>query len=249
MKSTCCLSRTAVGAAAGLGLLACAANAKAAENAETASRPPVLVELFLSQACPMCPPAAALFPEIANRDDVVALSWHIDYWNMTSSPNGSWEDPYSETAFTKRQKRYNMNIRHKSSIYTPQVVVGGDTQTVGGKKEKITALIEAAPPAGATIAASLSSDAIRFEVGESEDGGNAYLVTFKKNITTPVTSGYNKDKTFNEVNVVTSMRALGLVRKRGGEILIDKPANDEDCALIVQEPGQKRVIAAAYCPG
>ena len=76
---------------------------RAEDVREGAGERPVLVELFLSQACPMCPKAAALFPDIAARDDVVALSWHIDYWNMTSSPDGSWADPYSHAAFTKRQ--------------------------------------------------------------------------------------------------------------------------------------------------
>ncbi|WP_428407172.1 DUF1223 domain-containing protein [Hyphococcus sp.] len=241
------LLRLCSGAAAGFSLAAGAARAE--EPREAGTEPPVLVELFLSQACSMCPPAAALFPEIAARDDVVALSWHIDYWNMTSSPNGSWTDPYSHSAFTKRQKRYNMNIRHKSSIYTPQVIVGGGAETVGGKKEKINALIAAAPRTGATVSSSLSQGGMLFEIGESENGGNAYLVTFKARTSTRITSGANAGKIFEEVNVVTGIRPLGVVRKRGGEIWVEKPGDTEHCALIIQEPGQNRVIAAAYCPG
>ncbi|MAW81328.1 MAG: hypothetical protein CMI63_13910 [Parvularcula sp.] len=222
---------------------------RAEDVREGAGERPVLVELFLSQACPMCPKAAALFPDIAARDDVVALSWHIDYWNMTSSPDGSWADPYSHAAFTKRQKRYNKNIRHKSSIYTPQVVVDGVAETVGAKQEKIEALIETAPRAGAAVNSSLSDGAIAFEIGESEHGGNAYLVIFKKRASTRITSGYNKGKVFDEAHVVTGVQPLGLVRKRGGEIRVGRPADNEACALIVQEPGQARVVAAAYCPG
>ena len=88
-----------------------------------------------------------------------------------------------------------------------------------------------------------------FEIGESDDGGNAYLVTFKKSASTRITSGYNKGKVFDEAHVVTGVQPLGLVRKRGGEIRVGRPANDEGCALIVQEPGQARVVSAAYCPG
>lgn len=238
--------RVFCGAAAGLSLVATPSPAQ--ETASTAAEPPVLVELFLSQACSMCPPAAALFPEIAARDDVVALSWHIDYWNMTSSANGRWEDPYSKSEFTTRQKRYNKNIRHKSSIYTPQIVVGGEMETVGGKKEKINALIEAAPRNAAVIEGSLSRGGMQFEIGESEAGGNAYLVTFKKRTTTRITGGANTGKVFEEANVVTGIRRLGLVRKRGGEMWVAKPSEGEGCALIVQEPGQKRISAAGYCP-
>lgn len=249
MTSFGCFWRAVTGAAAGLSLFAGAA-AQAEEKAapSEARGGQVLVELFLSQACPMCPAAAALFPEIAAREDVVALSWHIDYWNMTSSAEGRWEDPYSKPEFTKRQKRYNMNIRQKSSIYTPQIVVSGETECVGGKKEKIAAMIEAAPRTDVAIAPSLSEDGMRFDVGESDHGGNAYLVTFKKRASTRITSGHNKGEIFNEANVVTGVRRLGVVRKRGGEISVDRPANDEACALIIQEPGQKRVVAAAYCP-
>ena len=141
---------------------------------------PVLVELFLSQSCAMCPPAAALFPEIAARSDVVALSWHVDFWNITSSIHGRWEDPYSQPGFARRQKRYNKNIRKKSSIYTPQIVVAGEHETVGGKKHKIDDLIDATPRTGVTISSSLSRGGMLFEIDESETGGNAYLVTFKK---------------------------------------------------------------------
>lgn len=250
MTTNCCFSRLVGGATI---LLALGAQPSPAQETAPEATPeprqnPVLVELFLSQACSMCPQAAALFPEIAARGDVVALAWHVDYWNMTSTSNGRWEDPYSHAAFTKRQKRYNMNIRNKGSIYTPQVIVGGDRETVGGKKDKISALINEAPHTDAAISTSLSDATMMFTIEESETGGNAYLVTFKKRTSTRITAGLNAGKVFEEAHVVTQIHPLGIVRKRGGEIIIDKPANDDDCALIVQEPGQKRIIAATYCP-
>ena len=209
---------------------------------------PVVVELFLSQACHMCPPAAALFPERAARKDVVALSFHVDYWNMMDTEQGRWADPLSKAEFTKRQKRYNINIRNKSSIFTPQAVIGAETQTVGSKKEKISALIDAAPAAEARVETARRDGAVVFSVGKSDDGGNAYLVTFKRRATTKVTAGGNTGKVFDEVNVVTDMRPLGVVRRKGGELTAPAPAADEGCALIVQAPKQRRIVAAAYCP-
>lgn len=235
-------------AAAGFFLAAvlCAFPAQAQDREDAKS--PVLVELFLSQACNMCPPAAALFPKIAARDDVVALSWHVDYWNMTTSDNGRWVDPFSSAAYTKRQKRYNMNIRHRSSVYTPQAIVNGAAQTVGGSEEKISELIDSAQRDGAEVSARIKDGAVRFEIGKSKAGGNAYLVTFKKHAVTEITSGKNAGKTFDEANVVTGMEPLGLVRRRGGMLSAPVPAGGEGCALILEEPGQKGVVAAAYCP-
>ena len=220
-------------------------------NAEDAAAPksPVLVELFLSQACNMCPPAAALFHDTAAQEGVVALSWHVDYWNMTSSEHGRWIDPYSHATFTKRQKRYNMNIRQRSSIYTPQVIVHGAAQAVGTKQEMIQALIADAPAKRTPIAATSDNQAVRFEVGESPEGGNAYLVTFQKQLITDVTSGKNAGKTFNEVNVVTDVTPLGVVRRRGATFSAPAPQDGEGCALIVEQPGQTGVVAAAYCAG
>ncbi len=223
------------------------AQAPAAQGADEARENPVLVELFLSQACNMCPPAAALFPEIAARKDVVALAWHVDYWNITDSAQGRWEDPYSSRAFTDRQKRYNINIRNRSSIYTPQIVVDGAQQTVGANLEKIGALINSTNRQSTPVAVSAEDSAIRFSVGESAEGGNAYLVTFKPTAKTRITGGANAGKVFDEVNVVTSIRPLGLVRRKGAELIAPAPAAGENCALVVQEPQQKRVIAAAYC--
>lgn len=211
---------------------------------------PVLVELFLSQACNRCPAAAALLPEIAARDGVVALSWHVDYWNMTDSPNGQWADPFSSPEYTKRQKRYNANIRKRGSVYTPQMVVDGASETVGSSDEKISALITDAAQNrnAAPVVAERRDGSLQFTVGASADGGNAYLVTFKKTATTNITSGANAGEAFNEVNVVTGMQRLGVVRRIGAELTINVPKSGEGCALIVQAPKQKNIVAAAYCP-
>ncbi|MEO1136760.1 MAG: DUF1223 domain-containing protein, partial [Pseudomonadota bacterium] len=223
-----------------------AAPASAQSAPESSANKPVLVELFLSQSCPMCPPAAELFPSYAARDDVVALTWHVDYWNMTTSPKGVWEDPFSKAAYTDRQKQYNMNIRQRSSIYTPQIIVNGEYQTVGANAAKIDALLVDAQTT-TPLRAEADGDSVIFAVGESETGGNAYLVTFYKQATTDVTGGKNAGKAFTTRHVVKDVQPMGLVRKRGGEITAPRPADGEGCALLIQEPGQKRVIAAAYC--
>lgn len=249
MKNCLCKSRLA-----GVAAVACAATAPQSASAQPVASAdasttgnPVLVELFLSQACNMCPPAAALFPEIAARDDVVALAWHVDYWNMTDSEHGRWEDPYSKPAFTKRQKLYNINIRHRSSIYTPQVVVDGERQTVGGNRVKVSTLIKDTVRTETPLTVSLEEGENRFSLGANPNGGNAYLITFKQTAKTRITSGENAGKLFDEVNVVTGVRPLGLVRRTGAELSAPAPAAGEGCALIVQEPKQKRIVAAAYC--
>lgn len=222
----------------------------AAETEAQNGKSPVVVEMFLSQACSSCVPAAKLMPALAAREDVVALSWHVDYWNMLNTKNGRWVDPYSDAAYTARQKKYNMQIRHRSSVYTPQAVIDGAWEAIGSSKEKIESLIDkaAAREDRTAVTASWDDGQLSFDIGESDEGGNAYLVTFKRQATTAIPRGENAGRTFSEVNIVTAVRPLGVVLRRGARFAAEPPAAGEGCALIVQAPKQMRIVAASYCP-
>lgn len=217
---------------------------------------PVVVEMFVSQSCNSCMAASELMNELASRDDVVALSWHVDYWNMLNTKSGRWADPYSAAAYTARQKTYNLRIRNRSSVYTPQAIVNGAAETVGSSGQKIWALIDDAASESAqsetkhaSVVAAMDDDhACSFKIAESETGGNAYLVTFKRRVATHIPRGENAGKVFNGVNIVTGVQPLGVVLKSGAELSAPMPADDEGCALIVQEPTKARIVAAAYCP-
>src|SRR6266404_8350655 len=85
---------------------------------------PVVVELFTSQGCSSCPPADALLGELARRDDVIALGFHISYWDSLG-----WKDPFSRPQSTERQRVYARLFG--GQIYTPQLVVDGTIEMVG----------------------------------------------------------------------------------------------------------------------
>src|SRR5271155_4040576 len=68
--------------------------------------PFVVVELFTSEGCSSCPKADDLLGEIVadaqkRQQRIYCLSFHVDYWNK-----GGWRDPYSDAAFSSRQKGY-----------------------------------------------------------------------------------------------------------------------------------------------
>src|SRR3546814_11008586 len=111
-----------------IGAVACAAALSAAMlplRTEAGETRPVVVELFTSQGCSSCPPADALLVELAREPGILALSFHVDYWDYIG-----WEDPFAEAQYTERQRAYvdRLGLR---SVYTPQIVIAGRHTALG----------------------------------------------------------------------------------------------------------------------
>src|SRR5579862_2741295 len=96
---------------------------------------PVVVELFTSQGCSSCPPADALLGEIARLPNVVALAFHVDYWDDIG-----WRDRYEIPAAASRQARY-VDTLGLPSAFTPQVVIDGKASYVGADRRRILAAL------------------------------------------------------------------------------------------------------------
>src|SRR6202040_1782882 len=99
-----------------------------------ADKRPTVVELFTSQGCSSCPPADALLGELARRGDVIALGFHISYWDSLG-----WQDPFSRPQSTERQKAYVRLLGGQT--YTPQLVVDGTSEMVGSHREEVIAAL------------------------------------------------------------------------------------------------------------
>src|ERR1035438_8936724 len=94
-----------------------------------AARKPVVVELFTSEGCSSCPPADALLQKLQAEQpvagtEIIAIEEHVDYWN-----HDGWVDPFSSAEWTQRQAVYT--ALSKKDVYTPELVVDGQSQFVG----------------------------------------------------------------------------------------------------------------------
>src|SRR5882672_10661281 len=111
-----------------------------ASSAAGASRTPVVVELFSSEGCSSCPPADTLLIRMAEQQpveniEVIALEEHVDYWNELG-----WVDPFSSHDWTARQNVYAAVLKN-GNPYTPQMVIDGSTEFIGGQSRKARQLI------------------------------------------------------------------------------------------------------------
>jgi hypothetical protein len=104
-----------------------------------AGEPKAVLELFTSQGCSSCPPADKLLGEYAKRDDVLVLSFNVDYWDYLG-----WKDTLANPDNTERQRAY-ASARGDRQVYTPQVVVNGSAHVVGSNKADIEAAIAQGP--------------------------------------------------------------------------------------------------------
>jgi hypothetical protein len=203
-----------------------------------AAERPVLVELFTSQGCSSCPPADELLAELAARDDVVALSFHVDYWNYIG-----WKDPFATKWATQRQRDYGRMLAQRY-VYTPEIVVGGTAHAVGSEREEVERLIaEAQAQAGPTVSAERSGDRLLVRVGEGKGEGTLWLMQFDPEHVTHIERGENNGRTLRNVNVVRGITRLGDWQGAAIDFSVDAPTGA--AAVIVQAEGPGRVAGAA----
>lgn len=207
-----------------------------------------VVELFTSQGCPRCPEADAYLTELRSRETVVALAYHIDYWDYIG-----WEDTFALPANTELQKAYAASWG-KARVYTPQMVVNGAHGVVGSKRRDVeTALSDS--HLALDLAFSLADgDAAHLTAPPQAGIGPAivWLVTFRAEAEVPVARGENSGKTLRYSNIVTGRQAIGMWNpETGADIAIPLEAalgHNDGAAIIVQEkngelPGP--IVAAA----
>jgi len=199
---------------------------------------PVVVELFTSQSCSSCPPADALLGELAPRGDVVALGFHISYWD-----GPRWKDPFSSQSSTDRQRAY-ARLFDLGQVYTPQIVIDGAREMVGSDRNQVLAAVRDARPE--TIApVTFAPDRHSVAIGAGDGRGNVLLARFAQKRTTRVAGGENARRTLQDANGVEMLASLGSWNGSALSFAIEPPADGEGIAVLVQAADGRMLGAAA----
>ena len=213
---------------------------------------PAVVELFTSEGCNSCPPAEAYVGELAGRNDVLALAFHVDYWDDLG-----WRDRFGLSQSVQRQRAYARSLR-LSGVYTPEVVIDGRADYVGSNRIGIGNALKEKREGVPVILSVGNGDAdVRLEApsgeapGKKEVGGDVVLVAYLRKAVTAIGRGENAGRTLDEYNIVRAVMRLG--RWNGGAQefhakLSSLPQDATDVAVLVQLPGQGAVVGAATQP-
>jgi len=165
---------------------------------------PTVVELFQSQGCSSCPPANLVLNAIADRPDVLALSFAVTYWDRLG-----WKDIFGHPAFTARQWEYS-KAGSRSNVSTPQMIVNGRGVLVGSRKEQVDAFIRRFDrgTSGPRIAA--APGRVTVEAGRAARPANVWLVRYDPRLrNVPIRAGENGGRTLPHKNIVRSLHLLG----------------------------------------
>ena len=200
---------------------------------------PTVVELFQSQGCSSCPPANANVLAIADRPDILALSWQVTYWDDLG-----WKDTFGRPAYTARQWNYARAF-HRGNVATPEVVVNGRDDVVGAERGALEALIRRADRGDSGPSIRLVG---RQAVISGAGAGVVVLVRYDPNLVqVPIGRGENAGRTLPHKNVVREVADLGAWP--GGARTFALPAPSRPglkTAILVQQGVGGPILAAAH---
>ena len=221
---------------AGVAMLCCVAVTNAQPR-------PVVVELFTSQGCSSCPPADDYVGKLSARSDILALSFHVGYWDGLG-----WRDRFALAQSVERQNNYARNL-HRSSVYTPQLVVDGRDDHAGSDGKAVAKALSENRD-GVPVGVSVRDTEVLVEIGAQPNGpaSDVMLVAYLRHAVSAVGRGENAGRTLEEFNIVRDIRALGPWRGQVQSFRVPRstlPRDATDVAVLVQRSGQALIIGAA----
>jgi len=227
-----------IAAVAGLGSLS--------QAAETPTAAPLIVaELFTSQSCSSCPPAEALFSELADQENLLTMEWHVDYWDTLIHGGSKWKDLYSSQAFTERQRAYNAALRGTRGVYTPQAIINGQLEEAGNRRRQVGNMLANAPDL--TVPVEIENNIVK--ISGSQADADVLFVRLLKRHETDVKGGENKGRKLFGKNIVLEAEVLGQTKSGSTQYKIPSVAQGETCAVLVQNIDGRvgPVLGAAKC--
>ncbi len=203
---------------------------------------PVVVELYTSEACSSCPPAEILLGQLAKNKNILALSFHVTYWNSSA-----WTDKYALAAATDRQSWY-AGLQNSQNVFTPAAIVDGGPALLGSSQPDLqSAITQAQASQSQAVPITVTNNPMTtIKIGDSPTPAQAqiWLIGYDSHHTTQIGGGENAGATLTETNVVRSITTLGTWSGISMSFTMPKPQGDH-LAILLQTPTGQILGAAA----
>lgn len=212
---------------------------------------PVVVELFTSQGCNVCPPSEKVLADLAKRPNVIAIGLHVDYWDFLG-----WKDTLADPSHAKRQSAYNMALRRRSN-FTPQMIIDGAVSVSGAREDKVNRIIRRRKerqndPVPVTL--TLEGGTLRIDLGEAPDALSGqrctvHVVPFRSRRKIVIERGENAGRELKYTNSVRDLTRLedwtGIAATQNYPLDAATLEDLGGIAVIVQDAESYEVVGAA----
>jgi hypothetical protein len=178
---------------------------------ELRQSPKAVLELFTSQGCSACPAADALLTEMAEQPDIIALAYHVDYWDYIG-----WPDTFGSPANSDHQRAYAESWG-SSRIYTPQLIVNGAEGVAGSRRSEVDTALGAAQ-LQLPVRLRHSDDMLEVSIAGQPgiEQAMVWLVTFIDEAEVTIERGENEGKKLLYTHIVTGRQVLGMWEPEDG---------------------------------
>lgn len=216
-------------------------------SAAQAAVQPVLVELFTSQGCSSCPAADRLAAKLKDRPGIQMISFNVDYWDYLG-----WRDTLASPDYTKRQMDY-AHARGDNDVYTPQMVVNGDSHVVGSAQAQVEAAISAAAKSPPKISVGLKATENDLIVdlgdGAEQEEGTLWLMAIAPQVDVKIERGENSGSTISYHNVVRKLVPAGTWMGKATTLMLPKNnimiEGSTSCLAVLQRRALGSVLGFA----
>jgi len=214
-----------------------------------AATPSVVIELFTSQGCSACPPADAFMQELKSMAGVIAISFHVEYWDYLG-----WRDTLGDKVYSRRQYDY-ARWRDDGNVFTPQMIIDGRNYFVGSDKPAVKAAIKRAEtePSSMWVPMTLSEKdhelIVTVDAHRKALKATLWLLAILPSITIKIGRGENAGRDIVYSNVVRNLIPAGMWN--GAALNIAFPMENlltddgKACVALLQAGAVGPVIGAA----
>lgn len=174
------------------------------------------------------------------RSDVLALAYHVDYWDYIG-----WRDVHGDRSYSDRQRRYAQafDLRY---VYTPQMIVDGVFETSGNQRRDITSAIDKQLKNGRSDILEYQDGMLIVDASQSKEPLNLMYVEFIKEETTKVRRGENRGRDLTEYHIVTKLEKIAALQgeRKSLPIIMKSQKSPIGAAVFVQNSKTMKIISA-----